>query len=69
VQQRTPVAAGPRKPAAKYLRKRNNTSLQKLLKAEFHRIMFPETFKSVRNTSSFQAFHSEPAPIFLDENN
>jgi len=28
--------AGPRKPAAKYLRKRNITSLQKLRKAEFN---------------------------------
>jgi hypothetical protein len=25
--------------------------------------------KSVGNTTSFQAFHPEPAPIFLEENN
>jgi hypothetical protein len=25
--------------------------------------------KFVRNTSSFQAFHSEPASVFLQENN
>jgi len=68
VQKLTPVAAGPRKPAAKYLRKRNIASLQKLPKAEFHRNMALETLKSVRNPYSFQAFQSEPAPIFLEEN-
>lgn len=69
VQQLTPVAAQPSKPAAKCLPERNITSLEKLPKAEFHRNMAPETLKSVRNTSSFQAFHSEPAPLFLEENN
>jgi hypothetical protein len=69
VQHLTPVAAGSRKPAAKYLRERNITSLQKLPKAEFYRNMAPETLKSVGNTTSFQAFHPEPAPIFLEENN